>query len=110
GTQVAYSGGTAYCYFSWEDSVDGDVAVINGPANIGTQNFYTSLGGSPLTKGIPHPLFNFYDNRIYIGNGQYLNYIIPSLSQVLDEALVLRPQWVIQGIARYQNYLAFVAW
>lgn len=110
GTQVAYSGGTAYCYFSWEDSVDGDVAVLNGPANIGTQNYYTSLGGAALTKGVPHPLFNFGDKFIYIGNGQYLNWISPSLSSVQNQALILPPQWVIQGMAQYQNYIAIIAW
>lgn len=110
GTQVAYSGGTAYCYFSWEDNVDGDVAAINGPANIGTQNFYTSLGGSALTKGVPHPLLNFLDQYIYIGNGQYLNRLDPKVGGFLNQALILPPQWVIQQMTAYQGFVALVAW
>lgn len=110
GSQVAYSGGTAYAYFSWEDNTDGDVASVNATSATGTANFYTSLGGAPLTKGVPHPLFNFGDKFVYVGNGQYLNQFSPSLGTYQNQALILPPQWVVQGITQYPGFIAIIAW
>ena len=108
GSTVAYSGGTAYAYFSWEDNTDGDIAQYCGTS--GTSNYYTGIGGVALTNNLPHPLFNFGDKFIYCGNGQTLIQFSPSLGTFNNQALILPPQWVIQHIVQYQNFIAIAAW
>lgn len=65
-----------YRFYTWEDDTDADIGIItqaiSGGAFTQTIDWFSSLAGATLQKGVPLKLCKGTDGNIYCLNGQYL--------------------------------------
>ncbi len=106
-------GSTHYLFYSWNDDTDADI----GRAEIGTatptfeDDYYTNtLGGSVLTKGVPHQFLEWQENgMLYCTNGNKLIEIDGINSSIDDNAFTLPVGWVITNIFDAGNLIGICA-
>lgn len=64
--------GTNYIFYSFNDDTDGDLGrVITNPTSTGDfdNDWYSAQSGeTPFTLGVPHPILEGDDNRLYTGD------------------------------------------
>lgn len=99
-------------YATWEDSTDGDIAQINGNS-VTASNYYSgTLSGTALISGVPHPLLaaTSIDQNVYFGNGSALGRFNPIALTHTDQALLLQPGFIINGLTTYGDYIAIIAY
>jgi len=69
-------GTTHYLFYSWNDSVDGDVgkAALTGAPGFEDDNLSNTItSGAVLRKDVPHPMLEWQENgMLYIANGKDL--------------------------------------
>src|SRR3990167_5943650 len=88
GTHTLYDGediaefnisGTNYIFYSFNDNTDGDLGrVITNPTSTGDfdNDWYSAQSGeTPFTLGVPHPILEGDDNKLYTGDGVNLRVV-----------------------------------
>lgn len=110
--------GVEWVIYSWEDSTDGDVAIMktsNPSARV--DGWYSLVTESALTKGVPHKILQAPNGEICITNGDEIAQIqcaggldtFDSSDTQLDPAvpfLSVGVGWQANSIANYKSYLA----
>lgn len=106
-----------YVLWSWEDSTDGDIALVQPDltTSLDTDWFSTvPSGGGALRKNVPLKMCQGIDGDIYITNGPEIAKISVGTGAISAATadtnfLTLGSDWTAMGICTYGNYIVAIA-
>lgn len=102
---------TFYCFYSWNDSVDGDVGRMTVAGGSADDDFMSTTPASAgaLTAAVPHRMAEGADGKLYITNGRYVSQFdgATGANGTLNlTAYDLGVGWIATDIRSVGNYLA----
>lgn len=112
-----------FAFYSWNDSVSGDIGRYDIGANSYIDDFMSgTTGGNPapsgaakLTGGVPHRMCEAPDKIVYITNGQFIASYDSTTDQAAasgtfnPKALDLGSGWMAVDVQPYQNDVVIAA-
>lgn len=106
--------GSAFIFYSWNDSASGDVGRMTYIAGSQDDDFMSTVpaGSATLVRAVPHKMVEGATGILYITNGRYVAQYdgATGASGTFDnDRYDLGPGWIAQDVRAYGNLLAIAA-